>query len=100
MIRNICICICLGLLPAAVPAANKPHGAADSQTTKVWTNSDLERLHDVAPISIVGQVDQEKSAFETVTRGYEETRDPDWYAKQAARLRDELEYRQVQLREY
>lgn len=53
MICNFCICICLALIPAAVRAANKPHAAADSQTIKVWTNNDLDRLHDVAPVSIV-----------------------------------------------
>ena len=100
MIRDFCIYICLGLLPAAVRAANKPHAAADTQTIKVWTNDDLERLHDVAPISIVGQVDQEKSTPESGARSHEATRNPGWYAKQASRLRDELEYRQVQLREY
>lgn len=100
MICNFCICICPALIPAAVRAGNKPHGAADSQTIKVWTNSDLDRLHDVAPVSIVGQVDQVKSTFESGTRVYEATQDPDWYARQASRLRDELKYWQIQLREY
>ena len=100
MIRNFCICICLGLFPAAVRAANKPHAAAGSQTTKVWTNNDIERLRTVAPISIVGQVDKERTTSESGTRVYEVTRDRDWYARQASRLRDELEYRQVRFREY
>lgn len=100
MIRDYCICICLGLFPAAVRAANKPHAPADTQTIKVWTNDDLERLHDVAPISIVGRADQEEATSESGTRSHEVTRDPDWYAKQASRLRNELEYRQVQFHRY
>ena len=100
MIRNFCMCISLTLIPLAVRAANKPHAAADSQTIKVWTNDDLEKLHDSGLISIVGQVDQEKAIFENVPQGYEATQDPEWYAEQASRLHDELEYWQVQLREY
>lgn len=83
MICNFCICICLALIPAAVRAGNKPHGAADSQTINLWTNSDLDRVDDVAPVSIVGQVDQVKSTFESGTRVYEATQDPDWYARYA-----------------
>src|SRR5207244_1959182 len=32
---------------AAIPlrAANRPHAGTDSQTIKVWTNDDLEKLH-------------------------------------------------------
>lgn len=96
MIRDFCICICLGLFPAAVRAANEPHAPADSQTIKVWTNDD----HDIALSSIVGQVDHEKSTSESGTRSPGVTGDPDWYARQASRLRNELEYGQVQFHEY
>ena len=86
----------------AIPlrAANKPRAGTDSQRTVVWTNDDLKRLHVPGLISIVGQVDEGTSVSESEPRDYEKTQDPKWYAEQAARLRDELEYRQAQLREY
>jgi len=102
MIRNLCIGICLALATAAIPlrAANTQHAGADSQTIKVWTNDDLEKLHRAGLISIVGQVEEEKSISESAPQGTELTQNPEWYAKEAAKLRDELEYRQAQLREY
>jgi hypothetical protein len=102
MIRDLCICSCLALVTATIPsrAANRPHAGADSQTIKVWTNDDLEKLHHAGLISVVGQVDEEKSISESAPKKYEVTQNPAWYAEQAARLRDELERRQAQLREY
>lgn len=102
MIRQLCISVCLTLVSAAIPlrAANRPHAGTDSQTTKVWTNDDLEKLHAAGLISIVGQVDEGTSVSESAPRDYEVTQDPQWYAEQAARLHDELEYRQAQLCEY
>jgi len=90
------------LCTLAIPlrAANKPRAGTDSQKIKVWTNDDLEKLHAAGLISIVGRVDEGMSVSESAPRDYEVTQDPQWYAEQAARLRDELEYRQAQLREY
>jgi hypothetical protein len=51
-------------------------------------------------ISIVGRVDEERSPSAPAPRPYVRTQGPEWYAAQAARLRDELERRQTQLREY
>jgi hypothetical protein len=102
MIRHLCIPVCLALVSAAIPlrAANRPHAEMDSRKIKVWTNDDLEKLHAAGLISIVGQVGEETSVSESAPRDYEITRDPEWYAKQAARLSDELESRQAQLRQY
>jgi hypothetical protein len=90
----------LGTLTIPLRAANRPHAGTDRKTIKVWTNDDLEKLHAAGRISIVGQVDEGTSVSESAPRDYEVTQDPQWYAEQAARLRDELEYRQAQLREY
>jgi hypothetical protein len=97
MIRQLCISVCLALVSAAIPlcAANRPHAGAESQKTKVWTNDDLEKLHDVCVISIVGQVDEGKSVSEPARRNHEVIQNPEWYAEH-----DELESRQAQLREY
>ena len=100
MIRQLCIGLCLALVTAAIPsrAANGPHPRTDRQSKVVWTNDDLDKLHDRGLISIVGREDDEKPTWAPAT--YSNTQDPDWYAAQAASLRDELEYRQAQLREY
>jgi hypothetical protein len=102
MIRQLCIGACLALASATLPsrAADRPHAGTDSQNIKVWTNDDLEKLHDIGLISIVGQMDEARPVPEAAPKPYETTQDPAWYADQAARLRDELEDRQVQLREY
>lgn len=100
---NLYMYICLSLVLVAwdIPlrAANGPHAGTERQT-KVWTNDDLEGLHGRGLISVVGQVDQETSPAEPAPAPPDLTQDPGWYAAQAASLRDELEHRQDQLREY
>jgi len=102
MARCIYYAVTLGLLSVALPlrAANRPLAETDSQITKVWMNDDLEKLHGLGLISIIGRTDEEKppSALAPVPRV--KTQDPEWYAAQAAKLRNELERRQSQLREY
>jgi len=97
---SLAISVTLSTLAIPLRAANRPHAGTDSQKIKVWTNDDLEKLHAAGLISIVGQVDEGMSVSDSAPRDYEVTRDPQWYAEQAARLRDELEYRQAQLRQY
>jgi hypothetical protein len=102
MIRHLCISVCLALVSAAIPlcAANRPHAGADSQKPVVWTNDDLEKLNSLGLISIVGQIDEERPTSASVLSPYVKTQDPEWYAERAAKLRDELERRRGQLREY
>ncbi len=97
---SLAISVTLTTLAIPLRAANRPHAGTDSQKLKVWTNDDLEKLHDVGLISIVGQVDEGTPISEAAPTDYEKALDPKWYAEQAAKLRDELEYRQGQLREY
>ena len=97
---SLAVSTTLGTLAIPLRAAERPRAGMDSRNTAVWTNDDLEKLHDVGLISIVGQVDEETSISESASRDYEITQDPEWYAEQAATLRAELEYRQAQLREY
>jgi hypothetical protein len=93
--------VALGLISVAIPlrAANRPHARTDRQNKVVWTNDDLDKLHDLGLISIVGQDDQ-KPAWASAPAQYLTTEDPEWFAEQAAKLRDELAYRQTQLRDY
>ena len=101
MIRYL-YAVTLGFVAVAIPlrAANRPHVGTDSQNGKVWTNDDLERLHSLGLISIVGQIDQEESNPATERSEYVETQDPEWYAEESARLRDELERRRAELDAY
>ncbi len=97
---SLAISITLGTLTIPLRAANKPRAGADSQSPLVWTNDDLARLHSPGLISIVGQSDEEELTSASVPAGYVKSQDPEWYAEQAAKLRDELERRRAQLDGY
>ncbi len=98
MTRHLYAAVTLGLISVAIPlrAANRPRAGTDRQNKVVWTNDDL----DLGLISVVGGEEDERPASSPPTTPYLRTQDPDWYAEQAARLRDQLECRQTQLREY
>jgi hypothetical protein len=102
MTRHLCATAFLALLTLAIPlrAANKPPVRTDRQGPVVWTNDDLERLHAPGLICIVGRMNEETPESASLPQPYVKTQDPEWYAAQAAKLRDELEQRQAQLREY
>jgi hypothetical protein len=102
MTRHLCVTATLALLSMATPlrAANQPHVETGRQGPMVWTNDDLERLHAFGLICIVGRMNEETRDSATLPQSYVKTRDPEWYAEQATKLRDELEQRQNQLREY
>src|SRR5258708_27935165 len=63
MIRYM-FAVTLGLISVAIPlrAANRPHAGTDRQNKMVWTNDDLDKLHTLGLISIVGRDDDQKSA--------------------------------------
>jgi hypothetical protein len=92
------ISVTLSFLAIPVLAANKPRAGMDN--TMVWTNDDLDKLRPLGLISIVGRVDEDTTAPAAMPKPYARTQDPDWYAVEAARLRDDLERRQAALREY
>jgi len=102
MSRRSYAAVSLGLFSIAIPsrAANKPHAGMDAQTVLVWSNNDLEKLHDLGMISIVGRVNDETEDLPSVPQPQVDTQDPGWYARQASQLRDELERRQAQLHAY
>jgi hypothetical protein len=92
----------LGLFSVAIasPAASRPRGGIDIQHTVVWTNDNVERLHDLGLISIVGAMSEGMPEPASLRQPYVKTQDPEWYAAQAAKLRDQLEHRQAELRGY
>jgi len=100
LIFSLAISVTLSPLAISMRAANKPRAGMEDQKT-VWTNDDLERLHVLGLISIVGQPAlTEDTITVAVPSHYVKTQDPEWYAEQATKLHDELERRQAQLSEY
>jgi hypothetical protein len=102
MTRHFIFTASLVLLSAAIPlrAADRPHAGTDTGNKMVWTNEQLEKLHNLDLICIVGQVDGEKPKPASESQSYVKFQDPSWYAKQAAELREELERRRAQLSRY
>jgi hypothetical protein len=98
MIRHICFCLVLVSTAIPLHAANRPQVGTKSQNAMVWTNDDLEKLHDLDLISIVGRTNEETP--KPASAQYVQTQNPQWYAKQAAKLRGELEQRKAQLGRY
>jgi hypothetical protein len=97
---SLAILMTLSTLAIPLRAANKPRAGNMENKTVVWTNDDLEKLHSLGLISIVGRIDEERPTSASAPAPYVRTQDPEWYAEQAAKLRDELERRRAQLREY
>ena len=102
MTRHLYAALTLVLISVSIPlrAANRPHAGTDRQNPVVWTNDDVERLRGLSLISIVGRMNEETSTSASLPQPYVKTQDPEWYAGQAARLRDELERRKAQLGRY
>jgi hypothetical protein len=98
---SLAISVTLSTLAIPLRAANKPHAGKMETTAVVWTNGDLKRLGSQGLISVVGQPNtMEDATPAALPLPYVETQDPEWYAKQAAKLRDEFELRRAQLNEY
>ena len=98
---SLAVSVTLSTLAIPLRAANKPRGGKMEKPTVVWTNEDLEKLKAPGLISIVGQpVTAEDANAAALTPLYVTTQDSEWYAEQAANLRDELERRQARLTEY
>jgi hypothetical protein len=98
----LCAAVTLALVSATIPlrAASRPHAGMGSPKAVVWTNDDLARLPAPGLICIVGKINEETPKASPPPQPYMKTQDPEWYAKQAASLRDELERRKAQLDEY
>ena len=100
MIRHFWFCLVLVSTAIPLRAANRPHVGTEDQNMLVWTNDDLERLHDLDLISIVGRTNEETPKSTSAPAPYVETQSQAWYAGQAARLRSALERRKAQLGGY
>jgi hypothetical protein len=101
MTRCLYYAVSLGLVAGAMPlrAADRPHAGTGSQNRMDWTNDEPQNLHSLGLISIVGRIEEERPTPAPAPGQYSRT-DPEWYAAQAAELRDALERIQTQLQEY
>ena len=98
---SLAISVTLSTVAIPVRAANQPRAGKAEKTTVQWTNEDLEKLRPLAAISIVGQPNKADAATTPARPApYLETQDPQWYAEQAAKLREELGHRLAQLNDY
>ena len=98
---SLAISMTLSTLASPLRAADTPRAGKTEKTSVLWTNEGLETLRPHAVISIVGQRSPASDSTTAATAlPYLETQDPEWYAEQAANLRDELERRQTQLSKY
>ena len=98
---SLAISVSLSIMAIPLRAATQPRAGKLEKTTVVWTNEDLGKLRRLGLISIVGQTATgEDAAAAALPPPYAKTQNPEWYAEQAAKLRDELERRQAQLRQY
>jgi hypothetical protein len=102
MNRYLYCAVTLGLVSIVMSlrAADQPHAGAGSRNKAVWTNNDLEKLHSLGLVSIVGRPDGEEPKAVPAAGPYLKTDDQDWYAVQAAQLNDKLERRKAKLCEY
>jgi hypothetical protein len=98
---SLAISTTLSALAIPLRAANKPRAGKAEKATVLWANEDLERLRPLALISIVGRPNTpEDPTAAALPPPYVQTRDPEWYAEQGAKLRDEFERRRAQLDGY
>jgi len=96
---SLAISMTLSALAIPLRAANKPRAGKTEKTTVLWTNEGLEKLRPLGGISIVGQSNSAEDST-AMPPPHIETQSPEWYAEQAAKLRDELEHRHAQLDGY
>jgi hypothetical protein len=86
-----------GAAGGAQTAAADAAKAAD--TTHVWTNADLANLPDPG-ISLIGPEPVTGVEAAPNQEPYDRTKDPYWYADEAARLQAELAQREAALQQY
>ena len=84
-------------------AAGGAQTAADTakaaDTTHLWTNADLANLPDPG-ISLIGPEPGAGAEAAPSEEPYDRTKDPYWYADEAARLQAELAQRETALQQY
>ena len=87
------------VLAAPSRAANKPRGEAPDKPKTVWTNDEIEKLRLRGLITFFS-VPEAAPEAPAALGPYDRTKDPMWYAEQAAKLRVDLASAQMERRQY
>lgn len=82
--------------PAAVSAPMPPQTSPsasipNARPAKVWTNDEIDVMHNNHSVSVVGNHAPQKVSPTATTRGYSQDRNPAWYKNQLEPLRAEIE---------
>ena len=93
--------VLLFLCVLAVPshAANKPRGGKPETAKTVWTNDEIEKLRARGLITFF-TVPEAVPDTPDADAPYDKTKDPTWYAEQAAELQTELARARADLGQY
>jgi len=78
---SLAISMTLSTLAIPMRAANKPRAGTDSQNPVSLTNDDLERLHDLGLICIVGRIERRNFKVGISASTVRENPRPGWYAE-------------------
>jgi hypothetical protein len=89
--------VCLFAAPAR--AANKPNSEAPDKQKTVWTNDEVEKLR-LRGLITVFNVPAAPPEAPAAPQPYDRTKDPVWYADEAAKLHAELANAQAEVRQY
>jgi hypothetical protein len=73
--------------PPTAPAAPIPN----AKPAKVWTNDEIDVLHNDHSVSVVGNHTPQKVSTATTAKGYSQEKNPAWYRSQLEPLRAEIE---------
>ena len=83
----------------AAGGAQTADAAKAAETARVWTNADIAKLPDPG-ISLIGPEPVTGAEVAPHQEPYDRTKDPYWYADEAARLQAELTRREAALQQY
>jgi hypothetical protein len=100
--RTLSLSVFLSVCVLAAPlhaAAKKPRTAKSDAAKTVWTNDEIEKLRARGLITFF-TLPEPEPATPAADAPYDETKDPEWYAKQAALLQTELAGAQADLAQY
>lgn len=94
---SVFLSVCVVAAPSH--AANKPRSAKPDTAKTVWTNDEIEKLRARGLITFF-TVPEAGPAAPAADAPYDETKDPTWYAEQAAKLQTELASARADLAQY
>lgn len=77
--------------PQTAPSATTPAAPIpNAKPAKVWTNDEIDVLHNDHSVSVVGNHAPQKVSAKTTAKGYSQDKDPAWYKNQLETLRADI----------